>query len=87
MRRLPVISWGSHWMFDELSSSQSGSQALRVMAIWNVLMYFIPGTMAVTGASLSLVAPLFIGMCHLWERTLDLRLVRTRLPARPVDDD
>ncbi|MGE9553666.1 hypothetical protein ACQPT2_21315 [Erwinia amylovora] len=76
-----AISWGSHGMFDEILSPQSSPQALHMMAIWNVLMYFIPGTMAVTGASLSLVTPVLIRLCHLCERLLDLRLVRTRLPG------
>ncbi|MCX8967219.1 hypothetical protein EHW66_20250 [Erwinia psidii] len=45
------VWWCSHWMFGEILSPQyADPQAARVMAIWNAMMYFVPGTMIITGA-------------------------------------
>jgi len=50
------VWWCSHWLFGEILSPQyPDPQAARVMAIWNVLMYFVPGAMIFTGAALAFV--------------------------------
>ncbi|KGT95356.1 hypothetical protein NG99_03950 [Erwinia typographi] len=51
------VWWCSHWMFDAVLADQMDPQALRVKAIWNVLMYFVPLTMVITGAVMAFVSP------------------------------
>lgn len=66
----------SHWLFDAvLAPQRENPQALRVMAIWNVLMVFVPWTMVVTGMVMALAGPL-LG----WLLTIPFPGIR-RVPA------